>query len=399
MGSFGWLGVSLFLWSTAYNMALPFLPLTAAALGAAPSQVGLVQGVAYAGAALALLPAGWLADRCSRRSALFGTWTIGAGGTLLMAVAGSWRAMLPGAFLMLAGAGAMPALAALAAEVAPVSGRRRAMNVVFAAAPGGLLVGSSVGGLMADTWGLRPLFVAAAGVTLLAMLPLLLVADRHVAERGLDGAGGGQGGPSGGHLARLMPVAVPAGFAYALLALPSGFLTPYLRDVVGLSLTGTGITNAQLAVGQLAWSGLFAVWPGELGRIQITFGPVRGLQFGRGTLLALSVCLGANAVFGFMFTAGGAALVVLAPLLRGALFSLQPLGMALVAEMTGTGTGLAGRLSLLALVVGAATAVAPIVAGLLYAVHPAWPFVVASLAAGLGLAALLVVRVMARPVA
>lgn len=396
MGSFGWLGVSLFLWSTAYNMVLPFLPLTAAALGAAPAQVGLVQGVAYAGAALALLPAGWLADRYTRRSALFGMWTIGAIGTLLMATAESWRGMLPWAFLMLAGAGAMPALAALAAEVAPVLGRRRTLSVVFAAAPGGLLVGSSIGGLMAEAWGMKPLFVAAAAITIVAMLPLLLVADRASVAPGAVGAD--PGGAEGGHLARLMLVAVPAGFAYAMLALPSGFLTPYLRDVVGLSLAGTGITNAQLAVGQLAWSGLFAVWPGEMGRIQVTIGPVRGLQFGRGTLLALMVCLGANAVFGFVFTAGGAALVVLALLLRGALFSLQPLGMALVSEMTGTGTGLTGRFSLLALVMGAAAAVAPVVSGLLYAVHPAGPFVVASLAAAVGVAALLVVRVMARPV-
>jgi len=383
-----WLSLALFLWSTAYNMSLPFLPLAAADLGANQTQVGWVQGVAYAGAAVALLPASWLADRFGRKLAIYTTWGIGSLGTLLLLFADHWQGMLPGAFFMLAGAGAMPAVAALSTEASPSAGRRRTLSTVFAAAPAGLLVGSSLGGVIAERFSLPSLYGVAALVSLLAILSLWPVpaeAARQPSAPNPSAPSSKQGGPG----LKLLLLGIPAGVGFLLLSLPSGWLTPYLRDVAGLSLGGTGITNAQLAVGQIAWSALFAVWPRESGFVQLRLGRLGSLRLGRATLFALVICLLANAVFGLAFPAGESWLLIPALFLRGALFNLQPLGMALVSEATGVGDGLAGRYSLLAIVMGVATVGATVAGGALFALAPAWPFYLTGAAATLGAAALL----------
>lgn len=381
-----WTSLGFFLWSAATNLAFPFLPLAAADYGAGPLQAGLVQGAAYAGAALALFPAALIAGRYGGRATLLAAWTAGAVGALLMALASTWQGLLPGACLLLAGAGAIPALAALVSEQAGHQSLRRAMNLVFAAAPAGLLAGSSAAGLLAEALGMRALFVGAAilsVVAIAAVLPAPATRPAVVAEPAAAPA------PAGGSLHKLLLIGIAAGAGYLLLSLPSGFMTPYMRDVVGLSLSGTGITNAQLAVGQLAWSGLFAVWPGNTGTVALRAGQAIQLTVNRSTLLAIGVCLGANAAFGFLFPVGTTVAIVAAIVLRGALFSLQPLGMALVSEVTGTGNGLTGRFSLLALVLGLATAGAPVAAGTLYARDPAWPFWVTAVAAAIGMVMML----------
>lgn len=388
--------MALLVWSMAYNMALPFLPLLAADLGATPAQVGYLQGAAYVGAALGLIPAGWLADRYGRRVTVAVAWLVGALGTALLVSAGTWTGLFPGAFLMLAGAGAMPALAALAIESAAEDRRRRVMSLFFAAAPGGLLLGSSIAGVIAEHAGLRTLMGFAAALAVASVLPLVGRMGPATAAAVSESAAPGDANASGGKWLPLLLLSVPAGLAYMLISLPAGFMTPYLRDVAGMSLSATGVTNAQLAVGQLAWSALFSVWPKERGRWEVRLGPI-SLRPGRGTLLALTVCLAANAAFGLLFPLGRTAPVLAALLLRGALFSLQPLGMTLVSEVTGSSGGMASRFSLLALVIGLATAGAPVVAGRLYTWHPAWPFQVAGIGAGVGTLALLGVMAIARP--
>jgi len=382
-----WLGLALLLWSTSFNLTLPFLPLVAEARGATPWQVGLVQGVAFVGAALALIPGGLLADRIGFRLTLLAGWGIGGAGALLLWRGESWQALLPGAFFLLAGAGASPALAALSAALARAGSLRRSVSLVFAAAPGGLLLGSAGAGLISERWGMAALFPAATLVTVVAMLVLLRVPDPQPEHRAHP-AGPKAAAPHTSNFVKLMVLAVPAGIGYLLLSLPGTFLTPYLRDVLHLSLTGTGLTSAVLAIGQLGWSALFAAWPGDLGTVDAGVGRMR-LRLSRGTLLALTVCLGANALYGFLLPVAGSAFMAAAVLiLRGALVSLQPLGLALVSETTGTGAGLAGRFSVLALIMSLSTSVSPVLAGALYTAHPAYPFYVAGLAAALGALAL-----------
>ncbi len=384
------LASSLLLWSIAYNMVLPFLPILALDRGATPFQAGLLQGAAYAGAALALLPLGRLADRVGRRRTLIAAWSVGALGTAALAVPGPWPVLIPGALLTLAGAGAMPALAALAVDSVPPDRQRRAIAMVFAAEPGGLLVGSALAGVIADAWGLGRLPLLAGALSLAAAAALRPIhPDRPQPAADVDGRGGDS-------LRALFLTGIPAAGALLLLTLPAAFMTPFLRDQLGLSLSATGLTNSQLAVGQLAWSALFAVWPGDSGQITLNLGPVRNLKLSRGTAIAMGVCLAADAAFGALFPRGGVGLVVVAMLLRGAHFSLQPLGMALVSETTGSGEGLATRFSLLALLMGLATAAAPVLSGALYERAPALPFYVAGAAGAVGAAALLGIATLSR---
>jgi len=389
-----WQVAGLFIWSAAFNLTVPILPLIATDLGAVPFQVGLLQGTALVFTTLTLIVAGQAADRYGQRLTLVALWVVGATGALLLLAARSWPGLVPGAALLYAGSAGVPALGALVTGTRPVSEHRRALGLLFMAAPAGMLVGSSAAGYIAERWGSPALHIATGVLTLLAAAALLPV-RAGAPSRGHGGtAGGGSTSPGSSPSpdrtpAPPRPIFLAAGLAAAavflLLALPSGFMTPYLRDVMHLSLPATGITNGQLAVGQIAWSALLAVWPPESGQVVLRLGAMGTLRLSRGTLIAMAVCLGANALFGVLFPLGATtATVIGAILLRGAFFGLQPLGMALVSDLTGTGAGLTGRFSLLAILMGLASACAPVLAGALYGFRPAAPFWVAGATGLLG---------------
>ena len=380
--------VAFVLWSAAYNLMAPLLPLYARELGASSLQMGLVGGTATLGAVALVLPLSLLSDRFGRRPALLLGWLASAAGLFLMWPARAWSSLLPGAFLSLAPVAALPTLNALALGELPDKQRARGFALLYAAAPSGALVGAAIAGLLGSGFGLRTTILVAGCALVVAALALLPITEGQKSAKGEKPAGSARpaGSPSPGGRGQgwMMTVfGIAAGGAIMLIALPGNFIVPYLKEVSHTSLVRAGLAFAVLAAAQLGWSLLFSVWPRDEGKVRLGGGP-NTLMLSRSTLKALTVCLAANSLFGLLLPAGWGGATVLALLFRGSQFTLQSLGSALLGDVVSPGPRLATRLTLFSAFLGLGAAGAPVVGGWLYGVDPALPFWVTGGAAAFG---------------
>lgn len=386
-----WAALAFLLWSLAYNLTGPLLPLYARELGAGPVGVGLVGSAGTLGSLLLVVPLSLLADWAGRRTALLAGWTMGAAGTFLMWAAPSWQALLPGSFFSMAPTAALPAMNALGLEELPDSGRARGFALLYGASPLGSLAGSAVAGLLGAGYGLRAT-TAVAGISVLAatlaLLPIRTSGDRPgagaPAEPGPVAAGTA---PAPGGWALKLGLAALAAIGIMLLSLPGNFFVPYLQDVAHTGLVAAGLLTALLFGAQFGWSLLFAAWPRSTGRVRVGAGP-GALTLSRATLLGLVACLTVDGMAGLLFPAGLGGVILLALMLRGSHFALSSLGSALLGDLVPPGPRLTLRITLFAGILGVGMAVSPVIGGWLYGLAPAYPFRAAG-AGGLASAAVL----------
>lgn len=420
----GLAGVAFFIWSLAFNLMFPLLPLFAAQLGARGVQVGLVAGTAAAGAALLAFPLSALADWRGQRVALLVGWGVSAAGSLLMASATTWQGLLPGAFFVTGPIAALPTLNALILDAVPPQRRSRVFSLVYGAAPAGLLLGSALGGALAEDFGLAVVVRVAGFGCLVATLGLLWLRGQGGVTRelaagaavgagpaapvgaavgaaasgaaGPEAAGSKAAGPDAAAAVRALPgkprhVPVLVGLgvlitgAFTVINMPTNFVVPYLHDVGGQSMRAAGLFTSYLAMAQIFWSLVFAVWPRTRGQIRI--GP---FDMQVAPLLGIAVALAANCGFGLLMPANGRWAWYAALFLRGSQYSLQALGSALLGDVVSPGAARTTRMTVLGFGVGAGAVLAPVVAGWLYDADPAAPFEVSGITAAVAAAVLAV---------
>jgi MFS family permease len=372
-------GIAFLLWATAYNVTAPLLPLFARQLGGDPVQVGIVAAAASMGAVLLVLPISMISDWAGRRWGLLLGWSLSAAGLLLMAAATSWQGLLPGSFLSMAAVAALPTLNTLILEESAPVDRVRNFTLLYGAGPLGLLVGSPIGGWAAEAYGLRSGILIAALLAVVAAFATLPIAGGIVSDN-LQGVGVQ---PSRTPRATLLLFALLVAGAFLSVSLPGNFIAPYLYEVRGQTFLSTGLFTAGLAAAQLFWSFLFTLWPREEGRVRLQIGR-QVWSLPRSILLALAICLGANALFGFLLPLAGSGFWLAALFLRGSYYTLQGLGSALVGEVVPEGRHRTTRLTLASAAVGLGAAGAPILGGKLYAILPALPFWITGGAAAIG---------------
>lgn len=386
----GLAGLAFLLWTLAFNLAAPLLPLFALELGASPLSAGVVVSAGMVGALVLVFPLAYISDRLGRRAGLLAGWSLSAVGVLLMAGAPTWQLLLPGSFLSLAVAAALPILNTLALEESQPHQWARSFVFLYAARPLGLLMGSALGGFLAEAHGIRFVMVAAGISCAAAVLTVLPIAP---------GQGGGSRAAETPELlpspepepartpVALVAFAVVAALGFLVLAVPHQFIVPYLREVGGQSLAATGLYKAFLAAAELAWSVLFLVWPRTAGRVHLGYGPWV-LSFPAATCVAVTLGLAANAAFGLLLPLLVPGVWLLALLLRGSHHALLALGSSLLGDLVAPGPRRTTRLTLFNVAVGVGGAGAPVLAGLLYGLNPAYPFWFTGAGAAVGAAVL-----------
>lgn len=410
-------GAAFLLWSVAYSLATALLVVFAAELGASPVQGGFVLGLGAGGAILLVFPVAWLSDHSGRTPALLTAWSISAVGFAIMAAAPAWTVLAVGSLLAQSGLAALPTLNALILDEAPSGHGARLFSRMYAAGPLGQLVGAALGGVAAAAGGLRLAFVVAAASSVLAVMTVLVLGRtvRAAAAARLGAPASSAQAPGAPVSAAPPPVPAPARpppaapgpalpasgepaalpraagrgalLSFGLLAaagftivnMPGNFIVPYLHQAGGQSVFVASLLTSYLAAAQLAWSLLFSVWPVERGYVQ-----VGTLRLSAGTVTAVGVCLLANAVFGLLLPWGWAGAWLLALFLRGSQYSLQALGSALLGDVVPAGAGRTMRLTWFSGAIGIGAAAAPVLAGWLYTLDPALPFLISGLAAAGG---------------
>lgn len=241
------------------TIGLPSLaPLLREDLGLSVAQAGSVLSAFYFGRLIVSLPAGWLTDHLGARA----TWLAGQAVTAVFLLVASRTGAYLSLLLALAGAGlgfgsANPSSQRAVMEWFPPASRATAVGIRQTGAPLGGALGALILPSLALASGWRSA-VATAGALMLAMFVLSAVGYRRPRRSALAldddppprKVPGGVAGPSPGALAALLAGAT-ALFSCVQICWTS-YLTLYLHDVLGYSVTAAGAFLAQGNVGGIA---------------------------------------------------------------------------------------------------------------------------------------------------
>ncbi|WP_054178709.1 multidrug efflux MFS transporter MdtG [Trabulsiella odontotermitis] len=177
-----WLGC--FLTGAAFSLVMPFLPLYVEELGVTGLRElnmwsGLVFSITFLFSAIASPFWGGLADRRGRKIMLLRS---ALGMSIVMVLMGLaqnvWQLLILRALLGLLG-GFVPNANALIATQVPRNKSGWALGTLSTGAVSGALLGPLAGGLLADTWGLRPVFYMTASVLFVCfVITLLLIREQ-----------------------------------------------------------------------------------------------------------------------------------------------------------------------------------------------------------------------------
>ncbi|MDX2225317.1 MAG: MFS transporter [Rhodospirillaceae bacterium] len=148
--------VSLFNYGDRFLISI-LIPPIKAEFGLSDTQVGVLTGIGFTlFYALMGIPIASLADRTSRRAVI--GWSLAAWSTLCAAcglVQNFAQLLIARVLLGVGEAGASPPSHALLAEIFPPHRRATALGIYTLGAPAGLVVGFSLGGILADAYGWR----------------------------------------------------------------------------------------------------------------------------------------------------------------------------------------------------------------------------------------------------
>lgn len=356
---------SLFFWSFGVGLYDALLPIYARQLGASPVQLGTLFTLRHLALATGFLT-GWLvADRFHPRLVIGASWICSTPVPLLLAAAPSYGWLLPGLLLYEFGYFGLPAVHAYITRRVPPSEIASTFGIMGTITSSGFVIAPSVGGFVADQWGIRATLLLAAVFYVASTILMLRVGH----EEAPAAAPGVSPVPTPAEMRPLWaPMWIYAGATLVIL-ITNPFLTPYLREVRGLSLSEIGFQGSMVAVGGVT----LTIAAGRLGD-----------RFGIGQALAAAL----------LFFALGILLVVVAPVALLPVLAvmrtrspLYNLGHALIgarapANTVGRAFAMAGALSALVAAVGA------LAGGYAYAVNPVLPLAISvgvavALAAGL----------------
>jgi MFS family permease len=342
--------LSLLFWGLGEGLFFFFIPLTLQQLGATPLMIGGVFSGIGLVTALTQIPAGILSDKIGPRTIMWLSWGMGVLAGWLLAVSRTLNIFILGIwFYFLTAFGAVP----LNSYVTRARGRlspERALTFTGGMYNLGYIVGPVVGGILASRFGLQRIYFYSALVFILSTIIIFFIhalpVERH---------------PEPVEKSRVWKN--PRLFGFLLLVFSTIFilylpqpLTPnFLQNQQGLSTTqigllgtigGIGNTLTLLILGSLkAYWGIlvgeamvlffsFALWKGTgLGWYGFAYFMLAGYRLVRSMLVGFARPMihpaQVGIVFGLMETSAGIA-IILAPLLAGVLYQVQPISIYLV---------------------------------------------------------------------
>ena len=356
------LTVSHALWGVGEGLFLTLQPLYIQELGANPGQVGGVLSVLALASGLTYIPSGLLGDRLPRKPLMIGAWLCGPVGVLICVLAQTWQALIPGLAVYGFSAFAGPITNAYLVRRAGGRDPERVLSNVVAAYAAGSVLSPTLAGWLAGSVNMQIVYLLALGVFVLSAVAVACVSPQLPSGRTgwrvdwrllLDV-----------RFVKFVTVAAWSSFAMYLV-FP---LAPnYLANVRGLNAPQVGAISSVGAAGM-------AVITLLLGRFRIGKRPWAWL-LGQSLVWASAALL---------LWAPGVAGIALAYVLRGGYLACWPLMQAKAGRLLGEANqGLALGTALTAM--SGAQVLASVSAGLLYGIHPAWPFLAALVAIPVGL--------------
>ena len=334
---------SLITWGVGEGAFMYFQPLYLEELGASPLLIGGILGGMGLAMTVVHIPAGYLADRIGRRQLLWAAWGTGVITAGLMALS---KTLIPVSIGVILYSLTMFVSSPLNSYATAARGNlsvEQALTTTTAAFFLGGMAGPLIGGLLAENFGLRSIYLFAFFVFILSTLVILFINPQPQNDQ--------EKNPAGDLLKNRAYLSyLPFVFlVYLAIYLPQPLAPNYLNNQLGISLGSIGILGAvtnfgnvliSLLFGQLApqtglilgqvFVGVFAglVWRySQLPILFIGYFLLGGFRATRSLLIAgveRMVCsANLGLAYGILETVTGLAMMV-APPLAGALYDAQP---------------------------------------------------------------------------
>lgn len=360
------------LWEMGWTLYDPLLPVYLRELGASPQQLGFM----FAGTSLILafsaIPGGWLADRFERRRLMLIFWVLDTPSMLLVSLAQNWVQAIPGLGLYYAAFIASPIVNAYLTDATDEQTLGTAFAATYLTFPVALLLGPALGGIIAENFGIRAvllmsvLFYAASSLMILRLTPQ----KPHKQMRTSHQLAIIRRNP------QFLGFLSIAALAYLLFNVLGRFISPYLVEVGGVSLSQLGLLNTAAALGGLL----------------IT--PLSGYLSDRGySMLPIWINLGLFGISLLLIGLGQSLLLLaMAFTLQGCLYA----GRAAIDSMAGNfgkGSSAGIYFGVFGFVVGMAQSIAPGIGGWLYGFDALGAFtLIGMLSIGIAIAAFILPR-------
>ena len=186
-----YVGLATFLLTLGQGTAIPVVPLFGNELGMTTTQVGFAVSAFAAARVFTNVPSAIISDRIGRRWVLIAGGLFAAVGNLLSFTADSLLPLMAFRFIAGIGSGAFITVGVAAtADLSTPANRARLMSVFQWSFIAGITVGPTVGGVVADLFGIRAPFLVVGIVSAMSALwTLLMVPETRVRQQPADVSG------------------------------------------------------------------------------------------------------------------------------------------------------------------------------------------------------------------
>lgn len=253
--------ISLTIWGIGENAFYFFQPLYLEQLGASPLAIGGILGAMGLAMTLVHIPAGYLADRVGRRELMWAAWGLGILTTGVMAAARTLPVFSLGVILYSLTVFVIAPLNSYATAARGGLSVEQAMTSTTAGYYLGGIIGPLIGGLLADNFGLRSIYLFSFILFIVSSLIILFVRPQPVEAQRQD--------PGGELLAnrpflRFLPFVF---LIYLALFLPQPLAPNFLQNQRGITLQAIGGLGAISNLGIVLLNLVFGLIPPQLGLI------------------------------------------------------------------------------------------------------------------------------------
>lgn len=350
---------SIFALGFGYGLYFYLAPVFARQIGASPVQVGIIYTVFYLVTAAVAIPGGLLADRYDLRRVIAGTWAFVIPAGFLYYIATSWQTLLIanifGGISMINS----PAVAVYIGKKSPPDRLARSYTLVYSSFAAGMIASPAIGGYIANTFGIRLIFLIATILFIVSSILILFVSKEAPAKKKGERL-----------LLKLLTKREFIGtvlyfsLIFFIIYISQPFLMPFLREFRGFTLQQIGFLGAANSLGA-AFMGPF-------------MGHLADIYSRRVALTAALIFVFIGAVIFVSF--GSLAAVLIAFIFFGVVEGFYSLSGALISSMLeDLPAGLA--FGFFRMISGSVAFAGPFIGGLLYEVDLHLPFYLSGISA------------------
>ncbi len=336
---------AIFAWALGEGLFFYMVPLYMAELGASPALIGLLVALFALAQMVTMIPAGIATDRWGARNLFVGGWLLGLATTSLMAGATNLKWFALGYVAYGFSGAVMPALTSYIINSRGTLTPERVLTRVLSFFSAGMVISPFLGGLVAETYGLRTTFRLAA--IFFATSTAIVIWTRRQAPRPVATGERRYAG-----LLRQRNVIAFLGIVFAItfvLTLGMPLAPNFLQERWGVSVSQVGLLGSATSVGAvmlalflggrpprrililLQAGGLIylvtLLWGGQLGWLLLGFFLQAGGHIARQFMDAISTRIVKSTQLGLAFAFNNTvsrAAAVAAAALAGQLYAIRP---------------------------------------------------------------------------